>query len=69
VTARLIDGRTLANEVKGTVRRTIRASLAAGLRRAGLAVVKVGEDPASAVDVRGKRRACEEVGIVSFAYD
>jgi hypothetical protein len=37
--------------------------------RPGLAVVKVGEDPASAVYVRNKRKACEECGIASFAHD
>ena len=67
--AQLIDGRQLAGQVKGEVRRAIAAGLARGARRPGLAVVKVGDDPASWVYVRGKRRACEEVGIVSLAYD
>jgi methylenetetrahydrofolate dehydrogenase (NADP+) / methenyltetrahydrofolate cyclohydrolase len=69
VAARLIDGRQLAAEVRADVRRTIEAQAAAGVRRPGLAVVKVGDDPASAVYVRNKRRACAEVGILSFAYD
>jgi len=69
VAAQLIDGRQLAGQVKGEVRRAIAAALARGARRPGLAVVKVGDDPASWVYVRGKRRACEEVGIVSLAYD
>jgi methylenetetrahydrofolate dehydrogenase (NADP+)/methenyltetrahydrofolate cyclohydrolase len=38
-------------------------------RRPGLAVVQVGEDPASTVYVRNKRRSCEDVGIESFAHD
>ena len=67
--AQLIDGRHLAGLVMGEVRRAIAAALARGARRPGLAVVKVGDDPASWVYVRGKRRACEEVGIVSLAYD
>ena len=67
--ARLIDGRALASEIKGEVRAGIEAAATCGARRPGLAVVKVGEDAASAVYVRGKRRACEEVGIRSFAYD
>jgi methylenetetrahydrofolate dehydrogenase (NADP+) / methenyltetrahydrofolate cyclohydrolase len=67
--ARLIDGRQLAEQVKGDVRRAIAAAIASGAQRPGLAVVKVGDDPASAIYVRGKRRACEEVGIVSLAYD
>ena len=67
--AQLIDGRQLAAEVKGGVRRSIEAGVALGHNRPGLAVVKVGDDPASNVYVRGKRRACEDVGINSFAYD
>ena len=67
--AELIDGRGLAEQIKGDVRRAIAAAVASGGPRPGLAVVKVGDDPASAVYVRGKRRACEEIGIVSFAYD
>jgi methylenetetrahydrofolate dehydrogenase (NADP+) / methenyltetrahydrofolate cyclohydrolase len=69
MTARLIDGKGLAREVKAGVRLAIEESVARGGARPGLAVVKVGEDPASAVYVRGKRLACEEVGINSFAYD
>jgi methylenetetrahydrofolate dehydrogenase (NADP+) / methenyltetrahydrofolate cyclohydrolase len=69
VAAQLIDGRQLAAEVKSGVRRAIEAAAALGRQRPGLAVVKVGDDPASAVYVRGKRRACEEVGINSFAFD
>src|SRR5580765_7900129 len=69
MTARLIDGKALAREVKASVRSAIQDSVASGERRPGLAVVKVGEDPASAVYVRNKRLACEEVGIHSFAYD
>jgi len=67
--ARLIDGRALAGTVKGAVRAQIEALAARGGRRPGLAVVRVGDDPASAVYVRGKRRACEEVGVLSLAYD
>jgi methylenetetrahydrofolate dehydrogenase (NADP+)/methenyltetrahydrofolate cyclohydrolase len=69
VAAQLIDGRELARQVKSDVRRAIAAALARGARRPGLAVVKVGDDAASAVYVRGKRRACEEVGMVSLAHD
>ena len=69
MTAQLIDGRQLAGTVKNEVRSGIEALLAAGARRPGLAVIKVGEDAASAVYVRNKRRACEEVGILSLAYD
>jgi methylenetetrahydrofolate dehydrogenase (NADP+)/methenyltetrahydrofolate cyclohydrolase len=69
VAGQLIDGRQLAGEIKADVRRAIAALVAHGGQRPGLAVIKVGEDPASAVYVRNKRRACEEVGVVSLAYD
>src|SRR5579872_4105464 len=69
MTAQLIEGRKLAAEVKNQVRGKIEAVLARGSRRPGLAVVKVGNDPASEVYVRNKRRACEEVGIRSVAHD
>jgi methylenetetrahydrofolate dehydrogenase (NADP+)/methenyltetrahydrofolate cyclohydrolase len=67
--AQLIDGRQLAATVKGEVRSRIEAILREGGTRPGLAVVKVGDDAASAVYVRNKRLACEEVGITSLAYD
>jgi len=69
MTAQLIDGRQLGAAVKGEVRAQIERLIAAGGRRPALAVVKVGDDAASAVYVRNKRRACEEVGILSLAYD
>jgi len=69
VAAQLIDGRQLAGEIKADVRRAIAALVAHGGQRPCLAVIKVGEDPASAVYVRNKRRACEQVGVVSLAYD
>lgn len=69
MTARLIDGKALAREVKASVRDAVQESVASGELRPGLAVVKVGDDAASAVYVRNKRLACEEVGIHSFAYD
>jgi methylenetetrahydrofolate dehydrogenase (NADP+)/methenyltetrahydrofolate cyclohydrolase len=69
MTAQLIDGRTLAAEVKSQVRDKIETALTRGGRRPALAVVKIGHDPASEVYVRNKRRACEEVGIRSVAHD
>ena len=69
MTAQLIDGRSLAAEVKNHVRSKIEAAGALGRRRPALAVVKVGDDPASQIYVRNKRKACEEVGIRSVAHD
>jgi methylenetetrahydrofolate dehydrogenase (NADP+) / methenyltetrahydrofolate cyclohydrolase len=67
--AKLLDGKKIAESVLDNVRRRVRARAAAGQRAPGLAVVMVGEDPASAVYVRNKRRACERVGFVSFDFD
>lgn len=68
-TAIILDGKTVAAKVRGEVAARA-ADLCARLgRRPGLAVVQVGEDPASGVYVRNKRRAAAEVGIESFAYD
>ncbi len=69
MTAQVIDGRKLATEVKNQVRTAVDAALARGRRRPALAVVKVGDNPASEVYVRNKRKACEEVGIRSVAHD
>ena len=60
-----LDGKALAQKVKERVRQE-----AAGLpRRPGLAMVLVGEDPASHVYVRGKSRDCKQCGIYSETYD
>ncbi len=67
--ARLIDGKRIATLVKAEVRAEIDAALARGLRRPGLAVVMVGDNPASEIYVRNKRRACEEAGVLSIAHD
>ncbi len=69
MTARLIDGKAIAAEQLADVKRRIDARLGAGKRAPGLAVVLVGQDPASQVYVRNKRRACTTTGIASFAYD
>jgi methylenetetrahydrofolate dehydrogenase (NADP+)/methenyltetrahydrofolate cyclohydrolase len=69
MTARIIDGKAIAQEVRNEVRRSVDGMVGRGLRRPGLAVLMVGDNPASRVYVRNKRRACEEVGIVSVAHD
>jgi methylenetetrahydrofolate dehydrogenase (NADP+)/methenyltetrahydrofolate cyclohydrolase len=67
--ARLLDGRRIADEVLDSVAARVQARRAAGKRAPGLAVVQVGSDPASAVYVRNKRRACAQVGFRSFDFD
>lgn len=69
MTAKLIDGKALASSIKDKIREKVSRYSAQGYRPPGLAVVLVGEDPASKVYVRNKRRFCEEVGIQSFSHD
>ncbi len=69
MSAQIIDGKAIAAQVRAEVRAAIDAWCAQGGRRPGLATVLVGEDPASAVYVAGKQRACTEVGIEGFAHD
>jgi methylenetetrahydrofolate dehydrogenase (NADP+)/methenyltetrahydrofolate cyclohydrolase len=67
--ARLIDGKAVAQQVRSEIRLEIDAWVAGGGPRPGLATVLVGNDPASAVYVGGKQKACAEVGIEGFAHD
>lgn len=69
MSAKILDGRRIAGQVLDHLRRQIAAAIAAGGRAPGLAVVLVGDDPASSVYVRNKRRACEAAGVVSFDHD
>jgi methylenetetrahydrofolate dehydrogenase (NADP+) / methenyltetrahydrofolate cyclohydrolase len=62
--ATILDGVKIAQEIRGEVAAEVRA-LAAGGVRPGLAVVLVGHNPASEIYVRGKVKACEEVGVYS----
>ncbi|HET8789871.1 MAG TPA: bifunctional methylenetetrahydrofolate dehydrogenase/methenyltetrahydrofolate cyclohydrolase FolD [Modicisalibacter sp.] len=68
MTAQLIDGKAIAAHVRQQVTRQVAARREAGARTPGLAVVLVGEDPASEVYVRNKHRACEQAGIQSFRH-
>ena len=67
--AQIIDGKAIAAGIKAEVRREVDAMVQRGQRRPGLAVVMVGDNPASSVYVRNKRRSCEECGVLSFAFD
>lgn len=65
--AQLIDGKALAAEVKGRLRAEVAELVAAGTQP-GLAVILVGDDPASEIYVNGKVRDCAETGIRSFLH-
>lgn len=69
MTARIIDGKLIAEQVRAEVAREVETMLAAGKPRPGLATVLVGDNPASQVYVRMKQKACAEVGIESFGRE
>ena len=65
MTARILDGRALASEIRAEVKAGVEEMREKHSVTPGLAALLVGDDPASAVYVRNKRRACEEAGIFS----
>ena len=69
MSAQIIDGKGIADEIKDQLKLRVEQRLQQGLRVPGLAVIKVGSDPASEVYVRNKRNSCEQVGINSVAHD
>src|SRR3954447_7902133 len=66
--AGIIDGKAIAQQVRAEVAEEVAAWVQAGHEAPGLATVLVGEDPASAVYVGGKQKACAEVGIKGFDH-
>lgn len=69
MSAQLIHGKPIAENMLMEIKKHINARLAENKRAPGLAVILLGSDPASNVYVRNKRLACEKVGIRSIAYD
>ncbi|MDX1757108.1 MAG: bifunctional methylenetetrahydrofolate dehydrogenase/methenyltetrahydrofolate cyclohydrolase FolD [Marinobacter sp.] len=69
MTAKLINGKEISARVRQEVAAGVEARKQQGLRAPGLAVVLVGNDPASQVYVGNKRKACDQAGIVSLSYD
>jgi methylenetetrahydrofolate dehydrogenase (NADP+) / methenyltetrahydrofolate cyclohydrolase len=69
MTARILDGKSLSEAVLKEIKRAVAARRATGEAVPGLAVILVGDDPASVIYVRSKRRACDAVGVRSFSYD
>src|ERR1044072_1740147 len=68
-TARILDGRRIAENLLDELKAKVDARVAARPPPPGVAVVLVGGDPASTVYVRNKRRAAEKVGIEAFDHD
>jgi len=68
MTAEIIDGKAIAEEVRKKVGEDVAEMLSSGLPKPGLATVLVGENPASQVYVRMKQKACQQAGIESFGF-
>ena len=69
MTAKIIDGKQMAEDIRGEVAAGVKALVGSTGVVPGLAAVLVGDDPASAIYVRNKRRACEEAGIFSETFE
>jgi methylenetetrahydrofolate dehydrogenase (NADP+)/methenyltetrahydrofolate cyclohydrolase len=69
MSARILDGKRIAQELMDRIGRRVAERKARGLDAPGLAVVLVGDDAASSVYVRNKRKACHQVGFRSFDFD
>lgn len=69
MTAKIIDGKAIADEMRAEIQKGVEQLVASGGPRPGLATVLVGENPASHTYVRMKRKACAELGIDSFPHE
>ena len=69
MTAQIINGKVLADNLLTQIRHEVDSRIASGKRTPGLAVILVGDNPASGIYVRNKRRACERTGVRSVDYD
>ena len=69
MSANIIDGKQIGQEIRDEVKAAVEERLKKGLSAPGLATVLVGENPASQVYVRSKQKACAEAGINSFGHN
>jgi len=69
MTAQILDGKALSQQIQTEIKQEIEHLKAAGHRVPGLAVIMIGDNPASQVYVKNKRKACEFVGIKAQDYD
>ena len=66
--ANILDGKYVAEKIRAQIRLNVETRIQQGRQAPGLAVVLLGDDPASSIYVNRKRNACREVGFHSFAY-
>lgn len=67
--AQILDGKAMADTLLAVIHDKVAEREGQGKRRPGLAVILVGDDAASAVYVRNKKRACERAGVMSVSHD
>lgn len=69
MTAKILDGKGTADQILNNIRQQVEERSKAGRRAPGLAVILVGDNPASSIYVRNKRRSCEIAGVRSVSID
>ncbi|MDM8568285.1 bifunctional methylenetetrahydrofolate dehydrogenase/methenyltetrahydrofolate cyclohydrolase FolD [Thiotrichales bacterium HSG1] len=69
MTAKILNGKTIAAQLRQTIKQQIQINTEQGIRPPGLAGILVGDNPASQIYVRNKHKACTEVGILSKTFD
>ncbi len=69
MTATIIDGKAIAQAIRGELKAEVASLKASRGVQPGLATVLVGDDPASHIYVKTKRKACDEVGIAPFPFE
>ncbi|WP_044409218.1 bifunctional methylenetetrahydrofolate dehydrogenase/methenyltetrahydrofolate cyclohydrolase FolD [Thiomicrospira microaerophila] len=69
MSANILDGKAIAAELRAEIKQEVAQLVNQGKTQPGLAVILVGENPASQVYVRNKKNACKEVGFNDVAYD
>lgn len=68
MSAQIINGKEVSQAIRNQLKEKVALRKSQGLRAPGLAVILIGEDPASSVYVNNKKKACEEVGFVSQSF-
>ncbi|URJ30075.1 bifunctional methylenetetrahydrofolate dehydrogenase/methenyltetrahydrofolate cyclohydrolase FolD [Blochmannia endosymbiont of Camponotus sp.] len=66
--AKVIDGKYVSEEIKQKIAKKVCQNVNSGKRAPGLAMILIGHDPVSEIYVANKKKACEQVGFISFLY-
>ena len=69
MSASILDGKYVASILQNSMKQQLMAHMQTSVRQPGLAVILVGDDSASQIYVNHKRKACENIGFKSFAYN